>query len=217
MEFRRATLDERPDPWLVERHEREIFPLLHRRAWFAEAHDFLLYDLVTDGGGVDEHVLRLLERRRARSARSSSTTTGSRRRAGWIRDSAAYARKAADGAKRLVRRSLAEGLGLPERCRGVRARSATRGQAWSPCGRAASSGSGASTSRSSAYEYHVFWEFRELHDGSAGQWARLAARLGGRGVPSLEDALRELQLEPVHAPFRAIFARRRSCPPCSTG
>ena len=26
MEFRRATLDERPDPWLVERHEREIFP-----------------------------------------------------------------------------------------------------------------------------------------------------------------------------------------------
>ena len=38
MEFRRATLDEQPDPWLVERHEREIFPLLHRRAWFAEAH-----------------------------------------------------------------------------------------------------------------------------------------------------------------------------------
>ena len=37
MEFRRAMLDERPDPWLVERHEREIFPLLHRRAWFAEA------------------------------------------------------------------------------------------------------------------------------------------------------------------------------------
>ena len=57
MEFRRATLDEQPDPWLVERHEREIFPLLHRRAWFAEAHDFLLYDFVTDGGAVDEDVL----------------------------------------------------------------------------------------------------------------------------------------------------------------
>ena len=57
MEFRRARLDEAPDPSLVERHEREIFPLLHRRAWFAEAHEFLLYDLVTDGGGVDENVL----------------------------------------------------------------------------------------------------------------------------------------------------------------
>ena len=57
MEFRRAMLDEQPDPWLVERHEREIFPLLHRRAWFAEAHDFLLYDFVTEHGGVDEAVL----------------------------------------------------------------------------------------------------------------------------------------------------------------
>ncbi len=56
MEYRRATLDERPDQWLVERHEREIFPLLHRRAWFAEARDFLLYDFVRDGR-VDEHVL----------------------------------------------------------------------------------------------------------------------------------------------------------------
>jgi hypothetical protein len=37
MEFRRAMLDEQPDPWLVARHEREIFPLLHKRAWFAEA------------------------------------------------------------------------------------------------------------------------------------------------------------------------------------
>ena len=64
MEFRRAMLDEQPDPWLVERHEREIFPLLHRRAWFAEAADFLLYDLVTDGG-VDEDGPRLLERVRA--------------------------------------------------------------------------------------------------------------------------------------------------------
>ena len=31
-------------------------PLLHRRADFAEARDFLLYDVAADGGGVDEHV-----------------------------------------------------------------------------------------------------------------------------------------------------------------
>ena len=56
-----------------------------------------------------------------------------------------------------------------------------------------------------AYEGHVFWEFREVHDGSAGQWARLAATLGDRAVPSLEDAMTELQLEPFHVPLRAIF------------
>jgi hypothetical protein len=52
----------------------------------------------------------------------------------------------------------------------------------------------------------VFWEFRQVRDGAAGQWARLAARLSGIGVPSLDDAMREVQLEPVHAPLRAVFA-----------
>jgi glycosidase len=203
MEFRRATLDERPDPWLVERHEREVFPLLHRRAWFAEAHDFLLYDLVTDGGGVDEHVFAYSngsgpERSLVLYHDRFATTSG------WIRDSAAYVRKSASGAKRLVRRSLAEGLGLPNDAAAFVAFRDAR--------------SGLETIRScrelwerglhvtlEAYEYHVMWEFRELRDGAAGQWARLAHRLGDRAVPSLEDALRELQLEPVHAPFRAIF------------
>ena len=48
--------------------------------------------------------------------------------------------------------------------------------------------------------------FEEVSDGAAGQWGRLARRLAGGGVPSLDDALREMQLDPVHAPLRAIFA-----------
>jgi hypothetical protein len=44
MEFRRAHWDEIPDPYLIERHEREIFPLLHRRSEFANVDNFLLYD-----------------------------------------------------------------------------------------------------------------------------------------------------------------------------
>jgi glycosidase len=202
MEFRRATLDERPDPWLVERHEREIFPLLHRRAWFAEADDFLLYDLRTDAG-VDDHVF------------AYSNGTGPTRSlvvyhnrfastSGTIRDAAPLAVKDADGSKRLVRRTLVDGLGLPTGDDDFVAFRDGR--------------SGLEYVRSSselrerglwlsldAYRSHVFWEFRELHDGSSGQWHRLAERLGGRGVPSLEDALRELQLEPVHEPLVAIF------------
>ena len=111
MEYRRPTLDERPDPWLLQRHEREIFPLLHRRAWFAEARDFLLYDFVTDGG-VDEHVLAYSngtgpQRSLVLYHTRFATTSGA------IRESASYALKAPDGSRRLVRRSLAEGLGLP--------------------------------------------------------------------------------------------------------
>ena len=39
MEYRRAYWDESPDPWLVERHEREIVPLLRRRNLFDELMD----------------------------------------------------------------------------------------------------------------------------------------------------------------------------------
>jgi glycosidase len=203
MEFRRATLDEQPDPWLIERHEREIFPLLHRRAWFAEAYDFLLYDFVTDGGGVDENVLAYSNGHGpTRSLVVFHDRFGTT--AGTIRESAAYARKSASGAKRLVRRSLAEGLGLPnDPSVFVTFRDARTGLAFlRSCRDIWDRGLWLALD---AYQGHVFWEFRELPDGTAGQWRRLAERLAGRGVPSLDDALRELQLEPVHAPLRALF------------
>ncbi len=203
MEFRRATLDEHPDPWLVDRHEREIFPLLHRRAWFAEAHEFLLYDFVTDGGGVDEHVLAYSNGAGpTRSLVIYHDRFGST--AGTIRESAAYARKTASGAKRLVRRTLADGLGLPDDpSMFVAFRDARTGLEYlRSCREIREHGLRLTLD---AYQGHAFWEFREVPDGSSGQWRRLAERLGGRGVPSLESALRDLQLEPVHAPLRAVF------------
>ena len=204
MEFRRATLDERPDPWLVGRHEREIFPLLHRRAWFAEATDFLLYDLVTASGTVDEAVIAYSNGSgRERSLviyHSRFASTGGR-----LRDSASYAVKAPDGSKRQVRRSLADGLGLPNSDGAfVIFREARTGLEFIRSCRELSDDRLAISLE--AYATNVFWEFREVADGVAGQWARLAERLDGAGVPSLEGALRALQLEPVHAPLRAIFA-----------
>ena len=204
MEFRRATLDEQPDRGLIERHEREIFPLLHRRAWFAEAHEFLLYDLLTDHGTVDEHVLAYSNGAGPQRSlvvyhdRFASTR-------GTIRDSAAYALKSTDGSRRLVRRSLAEGLGLPNEAGAfVVFRDARTGfESIRSCRELWERGLRLSLD---AYESHVFWEFREVRDGVAGQWARLCARLGEASVPSLDEALRELQLEPVHRPLREVFA-----------
>ena len=159
---------------------------------------------------------------RAPSARWSSTTTASRStsgldpRVGAVRAQDARRRASGWSGGRWPRASA---------CRTTRrrsSRSATPGPGWSTCARAASSGSAACDVSLDAYERHVFWEFREVRDGAAGQWARLAARLGGRGVPSLDDALRELQLEPVHAPLRAVFAdglvgRGRSIGTATTG
>ena len=207
MEFRRAILDERPDPWLVARHEREIFPLLHRRAWFAESDDFLLYDLVTEDGRVDEEVLaysngsgpsRSLVLYHTRFASTS----------GRIRNSAAYARKTTSGAKRLAHRSLADGLGLPhDPAAFVIFREARTGLEYlRSCREIRERGLDVSLG---AYGTQVYWEFREVSDGAAGQWARLARRTGGgRGAiyrrcaardaarPGARAAARDLRRQP---------------------
>ncbi len=203
MEFRRATLDERPDHGLVERHEREIFPLLHRRGAFAGAADFVLYDFTRADGSVDENVFAYSNG----SGPDRSLVVYHNRfasTAGRVRDSASFAVKAADGSKSLERRSLAGALGLagnPDLLVAFRDARASleyirpapdleRDGVWLEL---------------DAYRCHVFWEFREVHD-PAGIWHRLAGHLGGRGVPSLDDALRELELEPVHAAVRSVAA-----------
>jgi glycosidase len=205
MEFRRATLNEAMDEWLVARHEREIVPLLHRRGDFAEAAEFLLYDVSHDAGGVDENVFAFSNGLgQTRSLVVYNNRFGET--SGWIRDSAAFAVKDGDGSKSLVRRTLAEGLGISEGLSGDRWL-AVREQR-----------TGLEYLRSvaelrerglhvalRAYETRVFWQMRELHD-TSGVWRRLAERLGGRGVASLEDALRELQLAPVHDALRDVIA-----------
>jgi hypothetical protein len=52
-----------------------------------------------------------------------------------------------------------------------------------------------------AYHCHVFAELRDIVDGD-GRWTRLAAWLDGRGVASLDDAMRQLELAPLHDALR---------------
>ena len=202
MEFRRATLDERPNSGSSRARARDL-PAPPPAGRFAEAADFLLYDFVRRRRRRRDGV-RLLERAgRERSLvvyhnRFGSTT-------GWIRDVVAVRREAADGSKRRVRRSLAEGLGLPDDAGAfVAFRDARTGL--ETCGRRRALGA-RPVGLARRLRDHVFWEFREVCRRRRRPWARLAGGLAGAWVPSLDDALRELQLEPVHG--RCGDLRRR--------
>ena len=205
MEFRRATRDEHPDEWLVARHEREIVPLLHRRGDFAEAADYLLYDVAHEHGGVEENVYAYSNGRgAARSLVVYHNRYGDT--AGWVRDSAAFAVKEPNGDKHLERRTLAQGLGVadgPAEGRFLAYREQRSGLEYlRPLAEVRERGLHV---RLRAYESRVFWQFRELAD-RAGVWARLAERLGGAGVPSLDDALRDQALGPVHDTLRSVLS-----------
>lgn len=203
MEFRRAYWDEAPDPYLVERHEREIFPLLRRRHLFAEAAQFLLYDYVTGDGHVNEDVYAYSNR--AGDERSLVIYHNAyAETSGWIRESAAFKDKG-EGGDRLVRRTLGEGLGLPSdgNCYVLFRDHAAGLEYLRNCREIHERGL---YTELRAYQYHVFLDFREVWDDESRRYEQLHGYLGGRGVPSVEEALQEILLQPILDPFRDLVA-----------
>ncbi|MBZ5647344.1 MAG: alpha-amylase [Acidobacteriia bacterium] len=202
MEYRRAYRDELPDPWLVARHEREISPLLHRRALFAEVGEFLLFDFYTDQGHVNEDVFAYSNRLGDERAlvvylnRYSNTS-------GWIRSSCAYAEKT-PGGKRLRQRTLGEAFGLSHDRRMFAAcRDAVTGLEY--LHHAPELAGKGLRIEIEAYKCHVFLDWRDIRDDGKRPWGALCGMLNGRGVPSLEDALHALELKPIHDALRSLL------------
>src|SRR5439155_8045418 len=109
--------------------------------------------------------------------------------AGWVRISTAAAR-IEDGKKSLVQRSLGEGLALTA-TDGVytRFRDFISGlEHLRPSRDLCERGFHVELR---AYQCRVYLDFREVRDSARDPWGQLERELGGRGVPSLDDALDE--------------------------
>ncbi len=199
MEYYRPRYDETPDGWLIERHDREIAPLLKRRWLFAESYNFLLYDFFHDSGSVDENVYAYSNRvNDQRALIVYNNVYGSTQ--GTIRMSAAYADK---GSGQLRQRSLWEGLGLNDAGSILSFRDSLTGLEY--LRRAREIGDRGLRLELHAYQSHVLLDWRELYASASQPWDRLCDQLGGRGVPSLDDALVNLELRPVHDALRAAL------------
>jgi glycosidase len=193
MEYRWPRYEENADHWLVERHQRQIAPLLKRRWLFAESANFLLYDFFQPNGSVNEDVF-------AYSNRSGSERAlvvyhnryGDAR--GTIHLSAAYADK---GSGQLRQRRLDDGLGLSgDRATVLAWRDAMTGLEYL-C-RASDLIDQGLTLDLHAYQSYVLLDWRELRPTAEEPWDRLSDWLGGRGTPSLADELVQFELRPVH-------------------
>ncbi|HEY1768546.1 MAG TPA: alpha-amylase family glycosyl hydrolase [Terracidiphilus sp.] len=200
MEYRWPRYQEDPDPSLVERHERQIAPLLKRRWLFAESGNFLLYDFFTDNGSVDENVFAYSNSSGGeRALVVYNNRYGDAR--GTIDSSAAYADK---GSGQLRQRRLREGLGLSGDTTAVLAyRDSLTGLNY--LRRAKEVWEGGFRLDLHSYQSHVFLEWRELRPTVDQPWDKLCDGLSGRGVPDLEDALADLELRPVHDALRRLL------------
>ncbi len=203
MEFRRAYWEEISDQYLVDRHEREVFPLLRKRYLFAEVKEFSLYDFYTADGHVNEDVFAYSNWHGEERALIVYHNRYSEAR-GWIRDSAAFSTKTDHGDQRqLASRTLHQGLGLDSREDHFTIfRDQVTGLEYIRNNRLlAESGL---YMELGAYKYHVFMDFRQVKDNEWHQYAQLSEYLAGRGVPSIEETLKEIILQPIHYPFREL-------------
>ncbi len=197
MEFKSAMLNETADHWLVERHQREIFPLLHKRYLFAGVENFLLYDVYKPNGTVDENVFAYSNRVGKESALVAYNNSYTEAR-GKIKLSAAYLDKSKE---ELTQRTLAQGLSLRAAENSfVIFRDVVSENEFIRTARALIQ-NGFDIALG-AYKYAVYLDFRQVVDTPEGVYAQLYERLRGRGVPNIEQAARDIQLAPLYAAFR---------------
>ena len=205
MEYRRAYWDETPDGYLIERHEREIFPLLHKRHLFAGVEHFLLYDFFTADGRVNEDVFAYSNRYGYEQSLAVFNNRNNNA-AGWVKTSVAYlAREGSGDTKRLVQKTLGEGLAITNdtgyftifRDHTSHLEYIRDNRELAEKGLYIEVG---------PYHYHTFLDFREVRDNEWSHYAQITGYLNGRGVPSIEDATQELFLRPIHHQFKQLVS-----------
>ncbi|HEX2756289.1 MAG TPA: alpha-amylase family glycosyl hydrolase, partial [Candidatus Limnocylindrales bacterium] len=197
MEYRRARLDEVPNAGLIGYFEAQIVPLLRERRRFAGSADFRLYDVVGDDGSTVEDVFAYSNGR----AEERSLIVYHNRfadSAGWIRDSVSFAVKHDDGTKTTRRDTLGDALGLVGPADGwLRFRDRRAGlESLRSVGEIRDRGLRVELG---AYECLVLDDLREVVSTAETPWAGLADELHGRAIHSLDEALADHRLRPVHA------------------
>ena len=197
MEYKRPRYEETPNPHLVERHQREIAPLLKNRKVFAESANFWLFDFWREDGTVDENVFAWSNRLGDHRAlvvyhnKYASTT-------GTLHGSAAKADKLTGGLS-FIR--IHEALDLPgDRDALLAYQDNANGLHY--LRRAGEIRDHGLFLQLGAYQYHVLQNWRTLKSTEEYPWEELYSDLNGTGVWSLDEALAKFKLRPVHAALR---------------
>ena len=202
MEYKRAYWDEKVNQGLLERHQREIFPLLHQRKRFAEVKNFALYNFANGYGNVDESVFAYSNYgENYHSLVVYNNRYGDTE--GFIKYSVSFARKQGDN-KVMTSTTLSESLGLhPDSEYFVVLHDHIRGMDFIR--------SSEQICREGlfmhlhAYEYYVFNDVYEVRDNDQHTWRQLFEWLGGEGTPDINEALEEIRFGDVLNPYRGCF------------
>jgi glycosidase len=203
MEYTRAYWEEEADQDLVDRHRREIFPLIHKRYLFSGVENFNLYDVYDADGKVNENVY------------AYSNSAGHERALfvfnnaydqshGWIRTSVPYVAREAEG-KSEKRRELGQALQLHNEYDYYCIMREHNSKLWF-VRRSSDIHEHGMAVALNGYQHQVFLDIYEVQDNEFKHFQQLNDRLGGSGVPDMDDALKELFLGPLHERFARLLS-----------
>lgn len=202
MEYRKAYRDEAPDKDLVRRHEREIFPLMKKRWLFAGVENFCLFDF-WDNGHVNENVFAWSNRAGTESALILFNNVYGKT-AGWIKTSAAFAKKTANENRILLQKTIAEALGLGTGENLFCLMQEQRSGLWylRTSNEIHANGLWASLN---GFETQVFLNIREVEDEADGRYRTLYRSLNGKGVRDIHMALQAIVYADLYAALDEVL------------
>ncbi|MFA3781767.1 alpha-amylase family glycosyl hydrolase [Melioribacteraceae bacterium 4301-Me] len=197
MEYKKAYYQESPLQWLIERHEREIFPLIKKRYIFAGVENFWLFDFIDSFGNVNENVFAFTNMAQGERAvvfynnKFEYTSGKIYRSTSKLVNEQLQTKTLSDAIKIntsknyfYVYRELNSKLEFIKSGEDI-----------------AQNGFSVELH---AFKYKVFIDFKEVYDDS-GAWQKLCEKLDGRGVSNIQQEKILMTLEPVHKSFGDLF------------
>lgn len=201
MEYKRAYYNEEPNGWLIERHEREIFPLMQKRYVFSEVENFWIFDLYNDHGNINENVFAFTNS--ANDEKALILFNNKFEDVNGTIHSSAPKLVNRNGDKKLETRQIHETLNIKgdqhyfyifqdkiSKLEYLRPGQDIVYKGWQI--------------ELGAFKYNVLMNFREVYD-ETGEYRKLFDRIGKSGVPNVQRKLEEIKLEPIHNAMKNMF------------
>jgi hypothetical protein len=197
MEYKKAYWNEVADQNLINRHRREVFPLLKKRKLFSEVDEFFLYDFANNNG-VDENVLCFTNQHENEKAlvlyNNAYNST-----AGWIKHSAGYN----DGSDKIKSKTILHALNLnPGHDNFTIFNDSISGMEY--IRKNAQLAADGFYAELKGYNYQVYF-IREVKANADNPYDQLWMNLNGAGVLSVEESVYEIKIAPVLVAFNFIF------------
>ncbi len=202
MEYKQSYYNESPDEHLLWRHNKEIFPLMRMRHLFSQVDNFEFYDFFDRSGKLNENVFAF------------SNSTGNEsvlvfynnsyyETEGYIQYSC---KRSMTGNSSKIKKpiKLNEVLNLEPRLNHFYSYIDHRTQLQYLISGKEISEEGFKV-HLFGYQYRVCLNFKEIYD-SDGRYEKLYLQLNGKGVASIEEALKEMDLLPLHSIVANLFS-----------